>query len=89
MSYTFEELQNRINRIDKARGYHGATPDGWFFPTDVAPHDASFKYACQKFHKIGLLERQGDSTDHYGYQYRIRKPQAPTDGSEANSGDGI
>jgi len=49
-------------------------PDAWFFPSDVAPHDAQFKYRCTRLYEAGLLERHGDSKDRWGYRYRI-KPQ--------------
>ena len=52
-------------------------PDAWFFPSDVAPHSAQFKYRCKKLYEAGLLERHGDSKERWGYQYRI-KPQVQT-----------
>lgn len=47
------------------------TPNGWFFPGDVYPHSQSLKYKCNKLYKLGLLERRGDSSDRWGYSYRI------------------
>jgi len=45
--------------------------DGWFFPGDIVPHSTKFKYACKKYYKDGLLDRMGDSSDRWGYQYKI------------------
>lgn len=46
-------------------------PDGWFFPSDLIPHSAKLKYACKKLTEKGLMEKRGDSSDRWGYAYRI------------------
>ncbi len=47
--------------------------DDWFFPCDVTPHSTKLKYRCNKLYKAGILERQGDGKDRWGYRYRIKE----------------
>ena len=46
--------------------------DEWFFPGDVAPHSAQFKYRCKKLYEASLLERQDSSLNRWGYSYRVK-----------------
>lgn len=46
------------------------TLDDWFFPNDLSPHNARFKYMCKKLYGLGLLERT-DSAGRWGYKYHI------------------
>jgi len=62
-----EEIQRRLAIPTWSYSF---TPHAWFFPNDVAPHSASFKYRCKKLHALGLLERS-ESYGRWGYRYRV------------------
>jgi len=47
------------------------SPDSWFFPSDLSPFNSQFKYRCKKLYEAGMLERQGNSSDRWGYRYRV------------------
>ena len=66
MKYDIESIKNLI-KISDYSFY-----SDWFFPSDLIPHSNSFKYSCKKLYEQGKLERQGDSIDRWGYQYRIK-----------------
>lgn len=46
------------------------TLDDWFFPGDLSPHSARFKYMCKKLYALGLLERT-ESYGRWGWRYHI------------------
>ena len=61
---TIEDIKELVRRKN-------SRSDGWFFPSDIIPHSAKFKYACKKYHHLGKLERFGNSKDRWGYMYRF------------------
>jgi len=61
--------------------------EGWFFPSDVIPHSRGFKYACQKFYRLGFLERRGNKSDRWGYQYKV-SVNPPSIENKEEIGDG-
>ena len=53
---------------------HSYMPTDWFFPSDVSPHDSSFKYLCKRLHEIGLLNRSGNP-GRWGYRYQVKEEE--------------
>jgi len=54
------------------------TLDSWFFPSDLHPYDASFKYRCKKLYELGLLERD-NSAGRWGWRYHIPQTSQEVD----------
>jgi len=66
-----EMLEIVKQRLTVIHWNYSFKPHDWFFPNDVAPHSNSFKYKCKKLYSLRMLERQGDNTNRWGYQYRV------------------
>jgi len=64
-------LEEVKKRLTEKHWNYSFKPHSWFFPSDAAPHDASFKYKCKRLYKLGLLERRGDSNARWGFSYRV------------------
>ena len=65
-----EEMIAQIKRLMDISHYN--YEGGWFFPSDLTPFSNSLKYQCRKLYGLGLLERQGDASDRWGYSYKIK-----------------
>ena len=48
------------------------TLDSWFFCGDLAPHSTKIKYRCKRLYELGLVERRGNSSNRWGFQYKLR-----------------
>jgi len=72
MKETLDELLSDIKRLLALKRWnYSYEMNDWFFPSDLIPHSTSVKYRCKKLFIAGLLERQGSSSDRWGYRYRI------------------
>ena len=69
---TPEEMLSNVKRLLEISP-HRYKPNDWFFPSDLISFSRSFKYQCARLYKLSLLERHGDGTNRWGYQYRIVK----------------
>jgi len=67
MKYNLEDIKNLIKKSK-----YNYQSNSWFFPSDLIPHSSSLKYACKKLYERGELERHGNETYKWGYQYRIK-----------------
>ena len=65
-----EEMIAQIKRLMAISHY--PFNDGWFMPSDLIPFSSSLKYQCRKLYGLGLLERQGDTSNRWGYSYKIK-----------------
>jgi len=72
-------LEEVIRKLARTYWNYNFKPNEWFFPSDVSPHSTSFKYKCKKLHALGMLERQGDSSDRWGYRYRVPNNEVESD----------
>jgi hypothetical protein len=62
----------KMETVKKAiNGHKYLRNDGWFFPSDIKPHSQSFKNMCKYLYEKGFMERSGDSTDRWGFMYRV------------------
>lgn len=54
----------------RQRSGYSIKPNDWFFPSDVYPHSARFKYRCSVLAKAGIIETD-NSTGRWGKRYRV------------------
>ena len=67
----FDEMMAQVRRyLTRKYWSMSFTLDSWFFPSDLSPFDAGFKYRCKKLYEMGLLERSA-SAGRRGYRYHI------------------
>ena len=64
LSEWLDEVKRKIHNFP-----YGHKENSWFFPCDIAPHSAQFKYRCKKLAEAGLLTRGFNGR--WGYSYRI------------------
>lgn len=74
-----EALEDVKRRLATPKWNISHKPHEWFFAGDVAPHSNTFKYRCKKLYEAGVLERQGDGTNRWGYRYRVPLPRNKKD----------
>lgn len=65
-----DDVIHGLESVQKRQRSYEIKPNDWFFPSDVYPHSAKFKYRCGVLAKAGIIETD-NSSGRWGKKYRV------------------
>lgn len=69
-SQYLDEVVEGLESVERRQRSYAIKPNDWFFPSDVYPHSAKFKYRCGVLAKAGIIETD-NSSGRWGKRYRV------------------